>query len=62
MAVVPLDAPRLSVVAAPPILRLVAVVLNKVAVVDVVVRSPPFKAMSPENVALLLQVFIPDTV
>ena len=43
-------------------LKSVAVVLNKVAEVEVVVRSPPFKAMSPENIALLLQVFAPATV
>ena len=33
IVVVPVDAPRLSDVAAPPILRVVAVVLNKLAVV-----------------------------
>ena len=48
--VVPLPAPKLKVVAAPPILKLVALVLNKVAVALLVVKSPPLTATSPEVV------------
>ncbi len=44
---VPDDAPRFNVVAAPKALTVVAEVLNTVAVPFVVVRSPPFAAMSP---------------
>ena len=50
MVDVPDDAPRLSVVAAPPIFKLVAPVLNSVAVLEVVVKSPPLIAISPEVV------------
>ena len=46
-AVVPVPAPSDNVVAAPPMLSVVALVLNSVAVVAVVVMSPPFTARSP---------------
>jgi len=49
---VPVDAPRLSVVAAPPILRVVAVVLKRVPVVEVVVNEPPLSAIVPAVVRL----------
>lgn len=59
MVAVPDVAPRVKVVAAPPIERLVVVVLNKAAVVLVVVMFPPFMAilpavvMFPEDPAIL---------
>lgn len=49
---VPVVAPRVKVVASPPIDRLVAVVLKSVAVALVVVISPPFTAISPAVVML----------
>jgi hypothetical protein len=52
----PLVAPIVNDVAAPPILKLVAVVLNTVAVALVVVISPPLTAMSPESVALVPEI------
>ena len=45
-------APRVSVVAAPPIDKLVAVVFISVAVASVVVISPPFTARSPATVTV----------
>ena len=47
---VPLDAPRLSADAAPPIFRVVALVLNRLAVVAVVVNEPPLIAALPAAV------------
>ena len=44
MLVVPVVAPRLSAVAAPPMLRVVAPVLNRFAVEAVVEIVPPFTA------------------
>ena len=44
---VPVAAPIETVVAAPPILRVVAVVFNKLNVVAEVVISPPLTAKSP---------------
>lgn len=49
VVVVPEVAPRLIVVAAPPIFSVVAVVFIKLKVVAVVVISPPFTARSPAN-------------
>ena len=60
--VVPVVAPRLRVVAAPPIDKLVALVLNNVAVAFVVVRSPPFKARSPDDVISPVNVDAPSIV
>ena len=45
--VVPVPAPMVKVVAAPPMARVVALVLNREAVSEVVVKSPPLTAMSP---------------
>jgi hypothetical protein len=54
IVVVPDAEPMLSTVAAPPILSVVALVLNSVAVpTDVVVTSAPLTARSPVIVALL---------
>ena len=51
IVVVPVVAPILTLVAAPPMLRVVALVLNTVAVpVPVVVISEPLTAISPEVV------------
>jgi len=51
--VVPEPAPMLTVVAAPPMFRVVALVLNNVAVpVPVVVISEPLTARSPASVKL----------
>jgi hypothetical protein len=44
---VPVVAPNASVVAAPPMLRVVAVVLKRLPVVAVVVREPPLSAILP---------------
>ena len=49
---VPVVPPRLRVVAAPPIFKVVAAVLKRVAEVCVVVRSPPLRAISPTVVIL----------
>ena len=59
---VPLVAPRLSVVAAPPTLRVVAVVLNKLAVVWVVVSEPPLTATLAAAVTLPVSVEMPSMV
>ena len=50
IVVVPVPAPRKRAVAAPPMFRVVAFVLNSEAVAAVVVRSPPLRAMSPDVV------------
>lgn len=50
--VVPVPAPTEMVVAAPPIFKVVAVELNRVAVTLVVVKSPPLRARSPVDVML----------
>jgi hypothetical protein len=50
IVVSPVFAPIDSTVAAPPILIVVAFVLNSDAVVAVVVTSPPFTAASPVKV------------
>ena len=52
--VVPVPAPRLRVVATPPMLRVVALALNRFAVVAVVESVPPFAAMLPAVVTLPL--------
>jgi len=60
MVVVPVVAPMLSVVAAPPMFKVVAVALTRLKVVAVVVRSPPLTAKSPEiTVLALLMVVVP---
>ena len=56
---VPDVAPRVYVVAAPPILSVVALVLKILPVVEVVVISPPFTAISPEVVTLPPKVVAP---
>ena len=61
---VPVAAPKLSVVAAPPMLREVAIVFSKLKDVWVVVRSPPLIAVSPEvvmfPVAPAIDQLVPD--
>ena len=47
---VPVDAPSVRAVAAPPILRVVAVVLKRFAVACVVVIEPPLTARLPPRV------------
>ena len=49
---VPVVAPRVRLVAAPPIFNVVAVVLNRLAVPAVVVSDPPLKAPLPAEVTL----------
>ena len=51
MVVVPLVAPIVTLVAAPPMFNVVAVPLIKLNVPWLVVMSPPLTAMSAENVA-----------
>ena len=60
--VVPVPAPSDRVVAAPPMLKLVAPELNKVAVPEVVVISPPFTATSPEVKTFPVKVEVPSMV
>ncbi len=50
MVAVPVEAPKETVVAAPPIFKVVAVALTKLKVVAVVVISPPLTARSPVSV------------
>ena len=47
IVVVPVFLPMLTAVAAPPMLRVVAVVLKRLAVAAVVVRAPPLSAIFP---------------
>src|SRR5882672_9946508 len=49
---VPVAAPRESVVAAPPTFNVVAPVLKRFTVVEVVVSEPPFTAILPAVVML----------
>ena len=61
--VVPVAAPRETVVAAPPIFKVVALELKTEAVpVEVVVISLPFNAKSPEEVIFPVNVDAPSTV
>jgi len=60
--VVPVVAPRLSAVEAPPMLTDVATVLKILAVVAVVVREPPLSAKLPEEVMLPVRVDVPSMV
>src|SRR5512145_1672794 len=61
--VVPVASPMETVVASPPIFKVVALALNKVATpVDVVVISPPLTATSAEAVTFPVSVEIPSTV
>ena len=53
MLVVALAAAMLMVVAAPPRLSVVALALNTLAVVEVVVNTPPFMAKLPAMVIAL---------
>ena len=55
---VPVAAPRLSVVAAPPIFSVVTVAFSRLKVVAVEVRSPPLTAMSPASCTLPLVTLI----
>ena len=57
--VVPEVLPTLIVVAAWPILSVVAFKLNTVAVAEVVVKSPPFTATSPVTVTLPTKLLVP---
>ena len=57
--VVPVPAPREIVDAAPPILRVVALVLNRLAVVAVVVKDPPLIAAFPAVVMSPDAVIVP---
>ena len=54
--VVPVEAPRAKVVAAPPTFKVVAVVLNRSALVLVVVIEPPLTATFPPAVTLPVRV------
>ena len=58
----PVPAPNVTVVASPPILSVVAVVLNTVAVVLVVVISPPLTAMSAPAVTFPVRREVPSIV
>ena len=60
--VVPVEAPKVKVVAAPPTWRVVAVALNKLAVVLVVERVPPLTATFPAAVTSPVKVDVPSTV
>ena len=60
--VVPVPAPIPMVVAAPPMLRVVAFVLKTFAVVAVVVTEPPLSARFPEEVMLPVSVEVPSIV
>ena len=60
--VVPVVAPTLSVVASPPIFKVVAVVLRRLKLAEVVVKLPPFAAILPAKFASslkLLRTFTP---
>ena len=60
---VPVAAPRLRVVAAPPIFKVVAVALKRLPVVDVVVTEPPLTAMFDARVsapAAVTEKLVPD--
>ena len=59
IVVVPLVAPSVKLVAAPPILTVVAVLLIKLNVDWLVVMSPPLTAMSLENVPTLVTASVP---
>ena len=59
--VVPVAAPISSAVAAPPMLRVVAVVLARLKVVVDTVRSPPSMFRSPSTSRLLLMLVVPVT-
>src|SRR5579863_4306806 len=59
MVVVPEFLPILTAVAAPPMLRLVAPVLNMLPVPAVVVMEPPLTARLPAVVTLPVRVEIP---
>ena len=54
----PAPVPRLNVVTAPPILRVVAVAFNKLNVVALVVKSPPLTARSPVTTVLALLIVV----
>ncbi len=60
--VVPVPAPIFTEVAAPPIFKVVAVVLIKLNVEDPVVMSPPLTARSDAAVTLPVNVEMPSTV
>jgi len=59
MVVVPVVAPILSVVAAPPMFKVVAVVLKRLAIAVVVVRDPPLAAMFALEVILPVAKTVP---
>src|SRR5579884_1888200 len=59
---VPVAAPIVKVVAAPPTLSVVAVALNRLPVVAVVVIEPPLTARLPAVVTLPVKVEVPSTV
>ena len=59
---VPVVAPKVRVVAAPPIFKVVAPVLKRVALVFVVVRSPPLIAISEPAVTSPVRRDVPSTV
>ena len=59
IVVVPVEAPMEIVVAAPPMFKVVAVVLIRLKVVAVVVKSPPFTAKSSVKVAAPVKVLTP---
>src|ERR1700728_1971732 len=59
IVVVPVFLPMLTVVAAPPRLTVVAVVLNRLPVVEVVESVPPLTAALPEVVILPVATIVP---
>jgi hypothetical protein len=62
MLVVPVAAPKLRVVAAPPTFRVVAVVLNRLPVVWLVAIVPPLALMVPEAVIVVAPEIAPAEV
>lgn len=62
IVVVPEVAPKVTVVAAPPMLRVVALALKRFPVAAVVVTEPPLTATLPEVVTLPVRVEAPSTV
>ena len=62
MVVVPVVAPSVRLVAAPPMFSVVVVPLIRLNVVWLVVMSPPLTAISFENVATLVTPRVPPSV
>jgi hypothetical protein len=62
MVVEPVEAPRANVVAAPPMFKVVAPVLNRLAIREVVVSEPPLAAKLPAVVILPVPRIVPAVV